>query len=178
MGLKITEIRVKLTADPRNKLKAYCSVTFENSFVVRDLKIIEGAKGPFIAMPSRKLADRCSRCGHKNNLRAHFCNQCGQRLDPERADRDVRGRARLHADLAHPINSDCRIQLHKAIVSAYMDELEQSKKAGYKPKTFDDFDDDDFIDDEYLHELMRRKQEREKHRRDDGGAELAGGASG
>jgi stage V sporulation protein G len=165
MGLNITEIRVKLTGDPRNKLKAYCSVTFENSFVVRDLKIIEGAKGPFVAMPSRKLADRCPQCSHKNNLRASYCNQCGGRLDSERAERDARGRARLHADLAHPINSECRIELHKAIVAAYQEELEQSKQAGYKPKSFDDFDEaDEFIDDDYVQELLRRKEERERER--------------
>ena len=175
MTLNISEIRVKLTSDPRNKLKAYCSVTFENSFVVRDLKIIEGAKGPFVAMPSRKLADRCGRCGHKNNLRAGYCNQCGTTLDTERAARDLRGRARLHADLAHPINSDCRIQLHRAIVTAYAEEVEQSKEAGYKPKSFDDFDDDDFIDDDYISELMRRKHERERGS-EAGSGPAAGGA--
>lgn len=177
MGLNITEIRVKLTSDPRNKLKAYCSVTFENAFVVRDLKIIDGAKGPFVAMPSRKLADRCPRCGHKNNLRACFCNQCGGKLDAQRAEHDNHSRVRLHADLAHPINSDCRIQLHKAIVHAYTEELEQSKQEGYKPKTFDDFDtDDDFIDDEYIHELQRRKEvrERERSRDSEDGAAMGG----
>ncbi|MCA8941929.1 MAG: SpoVG family protein [Planctomycetes bacterium] len=175
MGLNITEIRVKLTSDPRNKLKAYCSVTFENAFVVRDLKIIDGAKGPFVAMPSRKLADRCPKCSHKNNLRASYCNQCGGRLDPQRAERDTRHRPRLHADLAHPINSDCRIQLHKAVVLAYSEELEQSKQAGYKPKTFDDFDDDEFIDDDYIHELLRRKEVRERERGDAGGAAAEAG---
>ena len=53
----VTEVRVKLTDDPRNKLKAYCSITIDQAFVVRDLKIIEGHRGPFVAMPSRKLAD-------------------------------------------------------------------------------------------------------------------------
>ena len=101
--LEITEIRVKLTDDPRNKLKAYCSVTIDDAFVVRDLKIIEGSKGPFVAMPSRKLADHCPRCGHKNHMRSCYCNQCGSQLDPDRAPRDERGRARLHADLAHPM---------------------------------------------------------------------------
>ena len=153
---QITEVRVKLTDDPRNKLKAYCSVTIDDAFVVRDLKIIEGNKGPFVAMPSRKLADHCTRCNHKNHLRAAFCNQCGNELDPERAPKDVRGRARLHADLAHPINSTTRIELHKAVVRAYAEELEAARSAGaqYRPKTFDDLDMlSDMIDDEYLEEL-------------------------
>ncbi|MBP8302385.1 MAG: SpoVG family protein [Planctomycetes bacterium] len=163
----VTEVRVKLTDDPRNKLKAYCSVTIDDAFVVRDLKIIEGNKGPFVAMPSRKLADHCQRCHHKNHLRACFCNQCGSKLDPDRAPRDSRGRARLHADLAHPINSQTRIELHKAVVRAYAEEIEAARAAGeaYRPKTFDDLDVlSDSIDDEYLEELERRQEERERRR--------------
>ena len=166
---RITEIRVKLTDDPRNKLKAYCSVTIDDAFVVRDLKIIDGVKGPFVAMPSRKLADHCQRCRHKNHLRASYCNQCGNKLDPDRAPKDERGRARLHADLAHPINAPTRIELHKAVVRAYAEEAEAAQQAGaaYRPKSFDDFDMlSDMIDDEYLEELERRQEERERRRRE------------
>ena len=53
--MEITEIRISLRDD--NKLKAFASITFDNSFVVRGLKIIEGAKGLFVAMPSRKRPD-------------------------------------------------------------------------------------------------------------------------
>jgi stage V sporulation protein G len=165
----VTEVRVKLTDDPRNKLKAYASVTIDDAFVVRDLKIIDGSKGPFVAMPSRKLADHCARCHHKNHLRAAYCNQCGGKLDPERAPRDGRGRARLHADLAHPINSATRIELHKAVVRAYVEEMEAQKQAGsdYRPKSFDDLDElSELLDVEYIDELERRQEERERRRRD------------
>lgn len=165
--MRITEIRVKLSDDPGSKLRGYCSVTFDNAFVVRDLKIIDGAKGPFVAMPSRKLADRCSRCGGKNHLRAAYCNGCGRRLDVERANRDG-DRPRLHADLAHPINSDCRITLHKAVVQAFHEEIERSKLDGYQPQSFDDLDDlGDAADDDYVSELLRRSEARERARRDD-----------
>jgi stage V sporulation protein G len=177
---QITEVRVKLTDDPRNKLKAYCSVTIDDAFVVRDLKIIDGNKGPFVAMPSRKLADHCARCNHKNHLRAAFCNQCGGKLDPERAPKDLRGRARLHADLAHPINSVTRIEVHKAVVRAYAEEVEAARAAGeqYRPKTFDDLDMlSDMIDDEYLEELERRQEERVRLREQGGsGSVMADGA--
>lgn len=166
---QVTEVRVKLTDDPRNKLKAYCSVTIDQAFVVRDLKIIEGNRGPFVAMPSRKLADHCPRCHHKNHLRASFCNHCGTRIDPDRAPKDGRGRARLHADLAHPINSATRIEVHKAVVRAYVEEVEAAQAAGesYRPKTFDDFDQlSDVADDEYVEELERRQEERERRRRE------------
>jgi len=164
--LNITEIRIKLTsASARNKLKAYCSVTFDHAFVVRDLKIIEGGKGLFIAMPSRKLADRCPSCSNKNHLRAAYCNACGERLNSDRAPTDERGRARLHADLAHPINSACRIALHRSILQALDDEIERSQKAGYVAPSFDDLDElGDTVDEDYLSELAARRRDR------DGGA--------
>ena len=99
----ITEVRIKLMEDNNERLQAFCSVTFDDAFVVRDLKIIEGTKGSFVAMPSRKLTDRCGQCGCKNHLRARYCNQCGHKLDEDRATRDADGRAKLHADIAHPI---------------------------------------------------------------------------
>lgn len=179
---RITEVRIKLTEDPRNKLLAYASITIDDAFVVRDLKIIDGSKGPFVAMPSRKLADHCRHCHHKNHLRAAFCNQCGGTLDAERAPRDARGRARLHADLAHPINSTTRIEVHKAVVRAYAEEAEAARAAGaaYRPKDFDDLDElNETLDVEYVEELERRQEERERRRRDAANPppqELAGGA--
>jgi len=173
----ITEVRIKLTSDPRNKLRAYASVTIADAFVVRDLKIIDGTKGPFVAMPSRKLSDHWGRCQHKNHVRAHFCNQCGSKLDPDRAPRDGRGRSRLHADLAHPINSTTRIELHKAVVRAYFDEIETQQSAGadYRPKDFDDLDVlSESVDAEYLDELAHRQEERERRRREQVGQGEAG----
>ena len=76
--MEITEVRIKLMEEPGERLKAFCSITFDNCFVVRDLKIIDGSNGPFVAMPSRKLTAHCPRCGMKNHLRARYCNQCGE----------------------------------------------------------------------------------------------------
>ena len=67
--MQITEVRIKLMEDGYNgRLRAFASITFDNAFVVRDLKIIEGTKGLFVAMPYRDLTDRCD-CGSKNPLR-------------------------------------------------------------------------------------------------------------
>ena len=84
--MEITEVRIKLMEDnsgSNERLQAFCSITFDDMFVIRDLKIIEGAKGFFVAMPSRKLTDRCPNCGTKNHLRSRFCNQCGCRQAPD-----------------------------------------------------------------------------------------------
>lgn len=54
--MEITDVRIrKLTQD--GKMKAIVSVTFNDEFVVHDIKIIEGQNGLFVAMPSRKMAD-------------------------------------------------------------------------------------------------------------------------
>src|SRR5690242_14545212 len=151
--MQISEIRINLCGNHGGRLKAFCSLTFDNTFVIRDVKLIEGNDGLFLAMPSRKLCDRCRRCGEKNHLRARFCNNCGIRLDENRylrSQQPVRamnghsnghpgdgGRLKLHADIAHPINADCRLQIEQQVLSAYRDELERSKLPGYVPPAMD-----------------------------------------
>lgn len=54
--MQITDIRIRRISK-EGKMKAVVSITFDNAFVVHDIKIIEGEKGLFIAMPSRKAAD-------------------------------------------------------------------------------------------------------------------------
>ena len=80
--MNITDVRIrKISAE--GKMKAIVSVTFENQFVVHDIKVIEGQNGPFIAMPSRKTPD------------GEF------------------------KDIAHPINTETREQIQKAILDEY-----------------------------------------------------------
>lgn len=139
--MEITEVRIKLMEEPGERLKAFCSITFDNAFVVRDLKIIEGAHGPFVAMPSRKLTAHCPNCRTKNHLRAAYCNQCGVRLKEGAALRDDDGRARLYADIAHPIHSACREAIQARVLEAYEQEKARAKMPGYVP-SYDDFDED------------------------------------
>lgn len=54
--MQITDVRVRKIAK-EGKMKAVVSVTFDNTFVVHDIKVIEGDKGLFIAMPSKKTTD-------------------------------------------------------------------------------------------------------------------------
>ncbi len=53
--MTITDVRVRLVDKEGLNLKATASVTFDNAFVVHDIKVIEGREGLFIAMPSRKV---------------------------------------------------------------------------------------------------------------------------
>src|SRR5947207_9993251 len=125
--MQLTEVRINLCGGQTSRLKAFCSLTFDNTFVIRDVKLIDGHEGLFLAMPSRKLCDHCPRCGEKNHLRARFCNGCGCRLDENRYGRNganggasgmncqTHGRLKLHADIAHPINAHCRTKIEHEV---------------------------------------------------------------
>ncbi len=142
--MEITEVRIKLMEEASERLQAFCSITFDNSFVIRDLKIIDGANGPFVAMPSRKLTAHCPQCGCKNHLRAAHCNQCGTRLADDRLIKDEDGRAKLYADIAHPINSSCREIIQERVIREFHVEMARSKLPGYK-STYDDYDQEDAV---------------------------------
>lgn len=155
--MQLSEIRINLTGPQAGRLKAFCSLTFDNTFVIRDVKLIEGNDGLFLAMPSRKLCDRCPRCSEKNHLRARYCNNCGLRLDENRysGGRPSHGHAfgngncgggggrlKLHADIAHPINADTRMAIEQRVLGAYQEEVIRSQQPGYvAPKLDGDFGD-------------------------------------
>lgn len=156
--MEITEVRIKLMEEPGERLKAFCSITFDDCFVVRDLKIIEGANGPFVAMPSRKLTAHCPNCRCKNHLRAAFCNQCGGRLKETQAVKDDEGRAKLYADIAHPINSSCREMIQNRVIEEFAEEEQKAQQPGYVSR-YDDFDGGD----EPAEETSSKKPSRAEH---------------
>ena len=142
--MELTEVRIKLLSARQgheDRLRAFCTVTFENAFVVRDLKIIEGQNGYFVAMPSRKLTARCPRCSAKNHLRARYCNECGAHLRPRAVTEE--NRLRFHADIAHPINASMRAALERQVLEAYRAEVDRAKEPGYVPESFPDLDYDE-----------------------------------
>lgn len=128
--LEITEIRVSPAGSKEDKLKAFCSVTFDNCFVVRDIRVIEGSKGLFIAMPSRKLTVRCPGCNFKNVVRSNYCNQCGNSIDRSLSDQVEQGRSKLHADIAHPIVTNFREEIQDSVLDAYDNFLDEEE--GYE----------------------------------------------
>ena len=130
--MDITEVRIKLMDSSEDRLRAFCSITLDHAFVVRDLKIIEGSNGPFVAMPSRKMTARCGRCGSKNHMRSNYCNQCGKRLRGAQDLQDIEGASnKLYADIAHPVNQACRDLIQHAVIREYRLELERAEQPGY-----------------------------------------------
>jgi stage V sporulation protein G len=160
--MQLTEIRINLCGSPSSarlarpapgqggRLRAFCSLTFDDTFVIRDVKLIDGNDGLFLAMPSRKLMDHCPGCGEKNHLRARFCNQCGSRLDEDRYLRYRSGnghsRLKLHADIAHPINARTRQEIERRVFAAYEQEVERSHQPGYVPPNLEHEDMDTTFD--------------------------------
>ncbi len=132
--MEITEVKIFLKEGQDKKLKAYATLTFDNCFVVRNVKVIEGNKGLFVAMPSRKLKDPCPKCGYRNTVRSKYCNQCANplpqmELKPPSPAADAE-RQSEHKDIAHPITAECRDYIQKKVLEAY----EKDKKSGPAPR--------------------------------------------
>lgn len=151
--MEITEVRVKLVSGKNDKLRAFCSITIDNDFVVRDLKVIDGVKGPFVAMPSRKIMERCPGCGGKNHYRARFCNDCGRQVGRDVAqhrsaatDDEGHEKSKFHAEIAHPINAGCREVIQTRVLEKFQEELDRpgtadSVAAARATSSHEDYDD-------------------------------------
>lgn len=132
--MKITEVRIfPRTEDSDKKLRAFATLTFDQCFVVRDIKIIDGSKGLFVAMPSRRTKEPCPRCRHRNIVRSRYCAQCGTALEsvaakPKSEKDDDAARQSEHRDIAHPITVECREYIQKTVLEAY--EKEKSRFEG------------------------------------------------
>ena len=89
--MEITEVRVFPVNE--EKLKAYVTITLDHCFVVRDLKVINGNSGLFIAMPAKRRKDGTFK------------------------------------DIAHPLNSETRERMEKAILAEYQREVKKGSEA-------------------------------------------------
>lgn len=136
--MEITDARVRLMNDSSDRLKAFCSITFDNEFVIRDLKIVDGATGLFVAMPSRKNTVSCPDCRHKNVVRSRYCNECGAELPSHPPQPVDNGRGKSHRDIAHPITTEFREYVQKTVLAAYKQELKLAAAPDYEPKELDD----------------------------------------
>jgi stage V sporulation protein G len=123
--MEITEVRISLRDNEGKRLKAYATVTFDNSFVVKNIKVVEGNNGLFVAMPARKAKQFCPRCGKKVDMGSRYCNHCGVQLPLPPKDLGS-SKQTTHQDLAHPINQEFRDYLQSRVLEAY----EQEKTLG------------------------------------------------
>jgi stage V sporulation protein G len=139
--MEITEVRVALKDSPDKKLKAYATVTFDEAFVVRNIKVIEGTTGLFIAMPSRKVKHPCSKCSFKNELRSKFCNQCGTQLPfvAQPTPQEAASAAQMeHKDIAHPVTQAFRDYLQGRVLESYEQERLIGSQVSVHSAAYDD----------------------------------------
>jgi len=99
VDVKITEVRIFPRHEHDQKLKAFAAMTLDDCFVVRDLKVIEGSKGLFVAMPSRRIEKKISENDREEG--GHFD----------------------HRDIAHPITAEYRDYIQKTVLDAYHAEI-------------------------------------------------------
>lgn len=137
--MEITEVKIYLRERQDRKLKAYATLTFDNAFVVRDIRIIDGRKGLFVAMPSRKLRENCPRCSHKNVIGSRFCNYCGTNLEAisrpqQHQQQPGEERKQEHRDIAHPITTESRESIQRAVLEAFEREKAASPAAEVPPQ--------------------------------------------
>jgi stage V sporulation protein G len=126
--MKITDVAIQIAPKGQDRLRGFCCITIDGIFVVRDIKIISGPHGLFVSMPSRKVMASCPECHTKNHLHARFCNQCGIPLPSMIPAGD---HVKMHCDVSHPINAECRQTLEKEILNAFGAELQRAQQPGY-----------------------------------------------
>ncbi|MGB2601372.1 MAG: septation protein SpoVG family protein [Candidatus Omnitrophota bacterium] len=139
--MKITEVRIFPTESKDGKLKAFATMTFDDWFVVRNVKVIQGNNGLFVAMPSRKAMDACSKCNFKNVRGSRYCNQCGAQMGQvEIADDNAGKNSGNHMDIAHPITQECRVYIQDSILTAYKKDQDRQEQEGssYTPASDND----------------------------------------
>lgn len=123
--MEITSIRISKTKSQNSIIKAIVSVVFDRCFVVNNMKVIDGAHGLFIGMPSRKSRIECPSCKARIDSGSMYCNECGKSIpvmagqyDPRKDDRDI----------AHPITNDFREYVSRKVLEAYHNGVHVYKK--------------------------------------------------
>lgn len=126
--MEITEIRVFLKEGQDKKLKAYVTITFDDVFVVRNIKVIQGSEALFIAMPSRKVKNTCPRCHFRNEVGSRYCGHCGAGISSAVEPMRTADAKAEHRDIAHPITQQFRDHLQVKILEAYKREVATGKR--------------------------------------------------
>ena len=128
----VTEVRIEIVNDDYYRecsppvLRAVFSIVLDDCMVIHGLKLIEGERGSFLAMPNERKVSRCPDCHHKNPVVSCYCSYCGTCLPGDRIDQlrcQEGGRTRLYTDILHPLTRDFRDYLTDMCRDAYRREL-------------------------------------------------------
>lgn len=145
--MKVTEVRIEL-ARPGDRLRAYATVTLENSFVVHNVRVVDlrdGSGRVAVFMPSKERTYKC-RCGFQSPvLSGEHCARCGLRMPDRQARIDevkahVEGVLRrkgmatdkisIYLDVCNPITAEMRDEIERAVLGAYRDATNRPADCG------------------------------------------------
>ena len=84
----------------------------------------------FIAMPSRKMKNICSRCHFKNEAGSRYCSHCGGTIPPDAGEIKTTDAKADYRDIAHPITQQFREYLQRSVLEAYKKEVATGERPG------------------------------------------------
>lgn len=142
---QITDVSVGLTRNELGKLRAFVTVEIDHSFVITDIKIIEGRHGLFTCMPNRKVTDKCPQCRKRVALDYNYCGYCGAKqpggklvcfccdgwgfhkvvqpsggiAEEDCAECRGEGVTSPFVDVVHPIDNECRNYINREVLAVY-----------------------------------------------------------
>lgn len=124
--MKITEISVVVADDhiqKRDGVLAFAKIIFDNTFCVRDIKVMHHTGCIFLGMPARKKTQPCPGpgCRSKVFFSDSFCSSCGHKLSLSRPEKP-------YGDVAYPITSQFRRYLEERIMEVYNGQVEDPDK--------------------------------------------------
>jgi DNA-binding cell septation regulator SpoVG len=131
-SLEVTKVYITpaFKREGRTRLRAYVSIVLNDSFMVKNIRIIEkkevkpGESKYFIVFPNRENTRPCTACSAKVSFRDEFCKVCGTKLSPIIQEA-------TYKDLCHPIKRDVSDVLEKCILDEYT-KFQEKMVAGAK----------------------------------------------
>jgi DNA-binding cell septation regulator SpoVG len=118
----VTNVELKLAdrEPPGSLVLAYAMILVDDCLCIRDLKLIDGPKGPFVQFPNKVRGGLCPSCGKRVEVLDRFCCRCGipQPAPGARMPQEHRGRP-YRNDICYPIRSGTRREIEDAVIGAY-----------------------------------------------------------
>ena len=121
--MHITEVQVTVAADAiqqRDGVMAFAKVIFDNTFCLRDVKVMSHEGCIFLGMPARKKMQSCPACQGKVFFTDRFCSSCGEELDLKRPSKP-------YLDVCYPIVNTFRRYMEKQIMANYNGQVAEDR---------------------------------------------------
>jgi len=107
----ITNVDIIL-AQNNERLLAFCTITIDDCFVIKDIRIIKGDERLVVAMPDKQRSEPCEHCKFRIRQRDRHCPRCGKQLTSKTIE---------YVDICFPINSESRSAIDNVILEKYLE---------------------------------------------------------